>query len=245
MASGSLSFQSTSAEIAIHLKSMGSKMALADMKRVGIRTDTAIGVSNWDLRRVAKQVGRDHSRALELWKSGVRDARVLAIYTAVPRQLTVEQARRWAEGFDSWEIVDAAADLFVEAGLDQLISELAADGREFVGRTAFAMIAGMSVHRKKEPDATLLGWLPLIERHSSDGRNYIMKAVNWALRNIGKRNLICHGPALALAEKLAASGEKTTRWIGKNAVRELTSEKTLDRMRRRGSNAGGARKAEK
>ncbi|CAM5772744.1 DNA alkylation repair protein [Bosea minatitlanensis] len=169
--------------------------------------------------------------------------RVLAIYTADPRQLTPEEARRWADDFDSWEIVDTAADLFLEAGLDQLIPEFAEDDREFVRRTAFAMIAGMAVHRKTEPDATLLGLLRLIERHSGDGRNFVRKAVNWALRNIGKRNLDCHGPALALAERLAMSADKTARWIGKDAVRELTTEKTLERLRRKiGSIAGGGKK---
>ncbi|MCT4494475.1 DNA alkylation repair protein [Bosea minatitlanensis] len=192
---------------------------------------------------LAKKTGRDHGRALRLWKTGTRDVRVLAIYTADPRQLTPEEARRWADDFDSWEIVDTAADLFLEAGLDQLIPEFAEDDREFVRRTAFAMIAGMAVHRKTEPDATLLGLLRLIERHSGDGRNFVRKAVNWALRNIGKRNLDCHGPALALAERLAMSADKTARWIGKDAVRELTTEKTLERLRRKiGSIAGGGKK---
>ena len=231
----SLSSKSTADQIVVHLKGVGSEKALADMRRVGIRTDAAIGISNRDLQRIAKQAGCDHGRALELWKKGIRDGRVLAIYTADPQQLSLDEARRWADDFDSWEIVDTAADLFVEAGLDRLIPELAEDGREFVRRAAFAMIAGMAVHRKMEPDATLLGWLPLIERHSSDGRNFVRKAVNWALRNIGKRNLACHGPALALAEKLAASADKTARWVGKDAVRELTAEKTLVRLQRKNS----------
>lgn len=233
MASGSLTSQSTAGEIVAYLSSAGSEKALAEMQRVGIRTDTAFGISNPDLQRIAKQVGRNHGRAFELWATGIRDARVLAIYMADPRQVTLDEARRWSGDFDSWEIVDTAADLFVKAGLDHLIPEFAEDGREFVRRTAFAMIAGMAIHRKTEPDATLLGWLPLIERHASDERNFVRKAVNWALRNIGKRNLACHEPALALAEKLADSTDKTERWIGKDAVRELTAEKTLARLERK------------
>lgn len=233
MVSDSLSPTSSVEEVVAYLKSVGSEKALADMKRVGIRTVGAIGISNWDLQRIAKQVGRDHGRALDLWKTGIRDVRMLAIYTADPRQLTLYEARCWAGDFDSWEIVDTAADLLVEAGLDKLIAEFAEDDREFVRRTAFAMIAGMAVHRKTEPDAALLEWLPLIELYSNDGRNFVRKAVNWALRNIGKRNLVCHGPALALAEKLAESADKTTRWIGKDALRELTAEKTLERLRRK------------
>jgi len=92
------------------------------------------------------------------------------------------------------------------------------------------MIAGAAIHLKKEPDATILAWLPLIEAHSCDSRNFVRKAVNWALRNIGKRNRACHAPALVLAEVLAASPDKTARWIGKDAVRELTGEKLLARL---------------
>ena len=136
-----------------------------------------------------------------------------------------------AAEFDSWEIVDHAADLFVDAGhLDELVPEFAADEREFVRRTAFAMIAWGSVHLKKRPDADLIALLPLIEQHSGDPRNFVRKAVNWALRQIGKRSLVCHAPALALAETLAASQDKTARWIGKDAVKELTADKTLERL---------------
>lgn len=136
-----------------------------------------------------------------------------------------------ADDFNSWEIVDCAADLFVEARLDELISEFAADEREFVRRTAFAMISGAAVHRRKEPDAAILAWLPLIEAHSGDSRNFVRKAVSWALRSIGKRNRACHGPALKLAKLLAESPDKTARWIGKDAVRELAGEKLLARLR--------------
>jgi len=151
--------------------------------------------------------------------------------TSEPKRLTADEAKAFAEDFNSWEIVDTAADLFVEARLDALIESFAADEREFVRRTAFAMIAAMAVHRKKDPDETILVWLPLIEAHSTDDRNFVRKAVNWALRNIGKRSRGCHAPALMLAERLAASADKTARWIGKDAVRELTSEKILARLR--------------
>ena len=137
--------------------------------------------------------------------------------------------------FDSWEIVDHGADLFCDAGLAvELVPVFAADEREFVRRTGFAMMAWAAVHLKKEPDATYLGWLPLIERHAGDGRNFVKKAVNWALRQIGKRSLSLHAPALELAERLAASSDKTARWIGKDAVKELTDAKTLERLAKKG-----------
>lgn len=175
---------------------------------------------------------KDHARAVELWRSGIREARILAAYTADPKAMAVPEARRWAADCNSWEVVDTLAGLLVAARLEQvLIPECAADEREFVRRTAFAMTATAAVHLKNEPDATILAWLPLIEAHAGDGRNFVKKAVNWALRQVGKRSAGCHGPALAIAETLAASEDRTARWIGKDAVRELTSAQVRSRLR--------------
>ncbi|MGO6817384.1 DNA alkylation repair protein [Rhizobium brockwellii] len=222
---------SDAAELIAHLETLRSEENVAGMARFGIVTGRALGISNPDIRAVARLAGKDHVRAMQLWRSDIREARLLALYTAEPKRLTTKEAQNWADDFNSWEIVDCAADLFVEARLDELIWEFAADEREFVRRTAFAMIAGGAVHRKKEPDATILAWLPLIKAHSDDPRNFVRKAVNWALRNVGKRNLACHAPALALARALAESPDKTARWIGKDAARELAGEKLLARLR--------------
>lgn len=220
-------------EIVACMKTQRNDVNIAGMARYGIDTSTALGITTPQMKRLVRQVGRDHQRTLALWRTGLRDARMLAIMTADPKQLTESEARGWADDFNSWEVVDTAADLFVEARLDGLIAKFAADEREFVRRTAFAMIAGTAVHLKSEPDAILIGFLPLIETHAKDPRNFVRKAVNWALRNIGKRNLTCYQPALALAERLAASEDKTARWIGKDAVRELTDPKTFDRVSRK------------
>lgn len=234
-AAAGLSPASSADEIVAHLKSLRSAENVAGMARFGIRTETALGIFNPDMQKIAKLVRRDHARAQALWRTGIREARMLALYTADPRRLTTDEARRWVDDFNSWEIVDTAADLFVEARLDAvLVPEFAADEREFVRRTAFAMIASIAFYRRDEPDSAATAWLPLIERHATDGRNFVKKAVNWALRNIGKRNMACHAPALALAEKLAASDDRTARWIGKDALRELTSEKMLARLARKG-----------
>lgn len=220
------------AEIVEHLRGLRSAENIAGMGRFGIATGTALGISNPDMQKIARTVGRNHARAFELWATNIREARMLAIYTFDPKALTADEAQHLADDFNSWEIVDAAADLFVEARLERvLVPEFAADGREFVRRTAFAMIAGAAMHLKAEPDSTLLAFLPLIESHAGDPRNFVKKAVNWALRNIGKRNRSCHGLALALAEKLAQSTEKTARWIGRDAAKELTSEKILARLK--------------
>ncbi len=217
-----------------HLKSLASAHNVAGMARYGIATSNALGVSNAVLRPLARKLKRNHQRALDLWASGIREARVLALFSDDPKQVTAAQARAMAAEFNSWEIVDHSADLFCDAGLaDELIPEFAADDREFVRRAAFAMMAWGSVHLKKRPDADILAWLTLIEEHATDDRNFVRKAVNWALRQIGKRSLACHGPALALAEKLAASDNRTARWIGKDAVKELSAEKTLERLNRK------------
>ncbi|WP_113457086.1 DNA alkylation repair protein [Rhizobium cremeum] len=219
-------------EIVAHLETLRNETNIEGMSRFGIATETALGISNPDLQKLAKTIGRDHRRALELWQTGLREARMLAIYTADPKIMTKPEVMAWAADFASWEIVDAAADLLTETPYwRELILEFAGDHREFVRRAAFSMIAGATVHNKNEPDAAIIAFLPLIERHAGDDRNFVKKAVNWALRNIGKRNGTCHAPALALAEKLAASEDRTARWIGKNALRELTSDKILARLK--------------
>lgn len=221
----------TMPDILAWLEASGSVDNIAGMARFGINTDKAFGIGNAALRPFGKTLGRNHERSVALWQTGFREARLLALFTDEPKRLSPARACEMADDFNSWEIVDHASDLFVEAGhLDKLVPVFAADQREFVRRTAFAMIAYGSVHLKKRDDADFIGLLPLIEQYSADPRNFVKKAVNWALRNIGKRSRACHAPALALAEKLAASPDKTTRWIGKDAVRELTSEKIRQRL---------------
>lgn len=218
-------------DILAWLEANGSAENIAGMSRFGINTEKAFGVGNAVLRPFGKTLGHNHERALELWQTGLREARLLAFFTEEPDRVSPTQARDMAGDFSSWEIVDHASDLFVDAGhLDELVPEFAADEREFVRRTAFAMLAWGAVHLKKRDDADFIAFLPLIECYADDPRNFVRKAVNWALRQIGKRNLTCHGPALALAEKLSTSDNKTMRWIGKDAVRELTDDKIRQRL---------------
>lgn len=218
-------------DIIAFLETLRDPRNIEGMARYGIVTDRALGISNAVLRPLARRLGRNHERAEALWQTGIREARLIAAFTEEPKKVTAEQARRWAADFNSWEIVDTVSDLFAEARLqDVLIPEFAADEREFVRRTAFAMMAWSAVHMKKAPDATMIDWLPLIERHACDPRNFVRKAVNWALRQIGKRSAACHAPALALAEKLAASDDRTARWIGRDAAKELSDEKVRARI---------------
>lgn len=215
-------------DILTWLEEHGSAENRAGMARFAISTQKAFGVGNTMLRPFARTLGRNHVRAQELWQTGWREAQLLALFTEEPMRVSPSQAWQMVEEFNSWEIVDHAADLFVDAGhLETLVPEFAADEREFIRRTAFAMIAWGAVHLKKRDDADFIALLPLIEAHATDPRNFVKKAVNWALRQIGKRSLPCHGPALALAEKLANSDDKTARWIGKNAFKELSDPKRI------------------
>lgn len=225
----------TAEEIVAHLKSLGSEENRAGMARFGIATETALGVGHTHLNPIARRVKINQRRAEELWRTGYREARILAGLTGDPKTITIEQCRLWAGDFDSWDVVDGVSALFVDTPFwRDLIEEFAEDEREFVRRAAFAMLAYSAVHLKKEPDATFAGYLPLIERHAADGRNFVKKAINWALRQIGKRSMTLHGPALALAHKLAASDDKAARWTGKDAVRELTDAKVLQRLALKG-----------
>lgn len=226
-----LSPLSSAEEIIAYLRAIGSEQNLAGMARFGISTATALGISNAVLDPVARRVKRNHDRSLKLWQSGIREARLLAAFTDEPQKVTVEQCRLWAGDLVSWEVVDTVSYLFAMTPFwRERVEEFAEDEREFVRRTAFSMLACAAVHLKKEPDATFTSYLPLIELHAVDDRNFVRKAVNWALRQIGKRSMELHAPALGLAQKLAASNDKTARWIGKDAVKELTAAKTLERL---------------
>jgi 3-methyladenine DNA glycosylase AlkD len=232
MSLGLLTKDASVQDILSWLAARRSEINIGGMARFGIRTDKAFGVSNTELRFLARHIGRSHERAQSLWQTGWREARLLASFTEEKKQVTLEQARRWAGDFDSWEIVDGVSDLFVDAGLGEtLIPEFASDEGEFVRRTAFAMIVWTSVHLKKMPDSEINALLPLIEQHAADPRNFVRKAVNWALRSIGKRSITCHAKAMTVAQKLAFSEDKTARWIGSDAMRELTDPKTLNRLK--------------
>ncbi|WP_095091527.1 DNA alkylation repair protein [Mesorhizobium sophorae] len=226
-----LSPQSSADEIVAHLRSIGSEENRLGMLRYGIKIERALGISHGMQRQIARKIKRNHERAFALWQTGIIEAQFIASVTADPKRFSAADARQWASSFDSWDIVDGVSDLFVDTDAwKELIGEFAADEREFVRRTAFAMMAWSVVHRKKEPEATFLAFLPIIEAHATDGRNFVKKGVNWALRSIGKRSMDMHGAALAVAERLAQSTDKTARWIGKDAVKELSDARTLERL---------------
>jgi 3-methyladenine DNA glycosylase AlkD len=214
------------------IRALGSEKTLAGMARYGINTERAFGVSMAALAPIAKRHKRDHALAVALWKTGWHEARILAVLVDDAKAVTSEQMDRWVADFDSWDLCDQACmKLFARTPfVAGKVAAWAGDEREFVRRAAFALIAGYTVHAKKAPGAAYIAFLPIIETHATDPRNYVRKAVNWALRQIGKRSLALHGPALALAERLAASEDRTARWIGRDAVKELSDPARIARL---------------
>jgi 3-methyladenine DNA glycosylase AlkD len=230
------------------LEPLGSEEARAGMARYGIRTEHAFGVSVYELRRVAKGLGRDHELALVLWESGNHEGRLLASMVDDPAAVTEAQMEAWAAEFDSWDVCDqVTSNLFDKTPFAyDKVREWSAAPDEWVKRAAFATAAALAVQDKKAADEPFVGILELCRREAGDDRNYVKKAVNWALRNIGKRNLRLHAAAVATAEAILAEAEaraaadrkdpaaRSGRWIARDALRELRAEKTLERVRRRG-----------
>jgi 3-methyladenine DNA glycosylase AlkD len=182
------------------------------------------GVSVSDLRAYAKTLGRDHALALALWKTGWYEARMLAAFVDEPDRVTPAQMDRWARDFDNWAVCDHNCfHLFDKTPHAYTkVTAWARSTDEFVKRAAFALIASLALHDKKADDAKFVKFLPLIERAATDERNFVKKGVSWALRGIGHRNAPMRAAALDLARRLAASDDATARWVGKDAIRDLS-----------------------
>lgn len=209
------------------LERRGSKRNRDGMARYGIVAPKVFGVSVATIRAYAKTLGRDHALAAALWKTGWYEARMLAVFVDEPAKVTPAQMDRWARDFDNWAICDTACfHLFDKTPhAYRKVTIWAARRDEFVRRAAFALLASLALHDKKAPDASFAKLLPLIERASTDGRNFVRKGVSWALRGIGHRNPRMKAAALTVARRLATSSEAAKRWVGKDAVRDLTRRK--------------------
>jgi 3-methyladenine DNA glycosylase AlkD len=232
-------------EILERLRGMRDPVNVAGMARFGIRPALVYGVPMPAIRSLAKEVGRNHALALSLWRTGVHEARVLAALIADAKQFTEDEAEEWARGFDSWAVCDSAclAVLWKTPFSWRKVREWSRRKPEFERRAAFALLAALAVHDKKASDKQFEAALRIIARAANDERNFVKKAVNWALRQVGKRSAALHGPALKTAEQLAASESRAARWIGLDALRELRSAAVAERLRtkaRRGSEAVAA-----
>lgn len=222
----------TTSQILDLLKSLANPENVAGMAKFGINPENTYGISIPTLRKIAKQCGKDHQMAQELWASGIHEARILACFIDDPRQVSEAQMDQWAADFDSWDVCDqCCGNLFDRTPFAyEKAEEWSQAEEEFVKRAAFALMAYLAVHDKKAPDSKFEAFFPVIVRESGDERNYVKKAVNWALRQIGKRNQRLNDLAIKTAEKIADSETKAARWIAADALRELRSDKVQDRL---------------
>lgn len=230
--------------ILVWLRRRGTARNRAGMARFAIRSEKAFGVSMATMRPLVKRLGRDHDLALALWKTGWLEARILAGFIDEPSRVTSLQMDRWRQDFDNWAVCDSTC-IHLFCRTPHAWGKVARWSRrrdEFGKRAGFALLAALAVHDKTAPDLAFERGLVLVEASAHDGRNFVKKAVNWALRQIGKRNRRLNAAAISVARRLAARSEAGPRWIGKDALRELTSEAVVRRLASRGAgaSAGGA-----
>jgi 3-methyladenine DNA glycosylase AlkD len=225
----------TAAEIIGSLKRLADPKNVEGMARYGINTDTAFGVPVPRLRAIAKEIGKDHALAAELWRSGIHEARIIAPLIEDPARVSERQADRWVRQFYSWDICDLCCNNLLRKtpfAHDKAL-EWSAGEREFVRRAGYVMMAVLAVHDKAAADSVFAEYLRVIAAGATDERNMVRKAVNWALRQIGKRNLALNAEAIATAKRIAENDSKAARWVASDALRELTSEKVQERLRAR------------
>lgn len=224
----------SAADILDQLKAKANPDNLEGMARFGMAVDRRLGVSVPEMRRIAKQIGKGHELAVELLKTGIAEAKIVASMIAVPEKLTANDMDAWVKDIDSWDVCDQICmNLFEKAPLArQKIMEWSEREEEFVKRAAFALIACLAWHDKQAGDHEFIDFLSVIKRGATDERNYVKKAVNWALRNIGKRNLRLNEAAIKAAKEIQLIDSKAARWIAADAIRELEGERAQKRLQK-------------
>ena len=220
-------------DVVAELRTAADPTRLPGMARVGINVERAIGVSIPNLRKLGRRLGPDHRLALDLWTTGIHEARILASMVDDPAEVARDQMETWAEDLDSWDLCDqVVGNLFDRTPFARRAARAwTARDEEFVKRAGFTLIATRAVHDPTAPDRTFTAWFPTIRRGAVDDRNYVKKAVSWSLRQIGKRNLALNAAAIAQAEVLVASTTTSARWVGRDALRELQLDETQRRLR--------------
>lgn len=219
-------------EIIRRLEALVKPDALEGMAPYGLGTERAYGVSIPNLRALAKEIGKDHALAQRLWEAGYRETRILACMVDRPREVTEEQMERWTADFADWEVCDQCCmNLWDKTPFAcQKAVEWAGRDEEFVKRAGFALMARLAWVDKKASNEKIAAFLPIIEREADDDRNYVKKAVNWALRQIGKRNLALNRKAIETAERIQQTDSAAARWVAADALRELTGEAVQKRL---------------
>jgi len=221
------------AEVISKLRLLANPRNVAGMARFGINPHKTLGISIPHLRALAKKTGENHSLARQLWASGIHEARILAAMVDEPGKVTERQMDKWARDFDSWDVCDGACmNLFDRLDCaSKKAMQWSKRREEFVKRGGFALMACLAWHRGDAKDKEFTKFLPIIKRESTDNRNYVRKAVNWALRQIGKRNLYLNKQAVATAREIQKIDSGAARWIASDAIRELTSRAVQKRLR--------------
>ena len=214
----------TAASLLAQLERKGSKKGVEGMARFGIVARKAFGVSVGDIRALAKKIGRDHELAAKVWSSGIQEGRMLAVFIDDPARVTGRQMDAWARDFENWADCDTACfHLFDKTPLAwKKIEQWSSKKEEFVKRAAFALLASVALHDKESSDEPFLRSMKLIERGAKDDRNFVKKGVSWALRGIGHRNARCREAAMTVARRLSRSDDAPSRWVGKDALRDLS-----------------------
>ena len=222
-------------EILQKLKAKARPDQLEGMARYAIVGEGRLGVSVPEMRKIAKDSGKNHELALELWKTGIPDARIVAGMVGEPDKLTEKQMEDWVKDFDSWDVCDQVCmNLFDRSPLVvKKIHDWADREEEFVKRAAFALIASLAIHDKKAEDEKFINLFPVIKDGATDERNFVKKAVNWALRNVGKKNPALNKAAVKLAQEIKELDTKPARWIANDALRELESAAVQQRLRKK------------
>lgn len=203
------------------------------MERYGINTDNALGISIYKLRALIKKIPKNHGLSIELWNSGIHEARILASMVDLPGEVTEAQMESWVKDFDSWDVCDlVCSNLFDKTKFAyKKAFEWSSRYEEYIKRAGFVMMAALSVHDKKADNSKFTQFFPIIIRESTDKRKYVIKAVNWALRQIGKRNNALNKQAMETANKIKKIESGAARWIAADAIRELKSEKVQKRTK--------------
>ena len=227
----------TCAAILAELRKLGEKRNVEGMARFGIVAKSVYGVSKPKLDILARRIGKDHNLALELWESGVHDAKILAGMIDEPTKVTAAQMNRWVRDFDNWDTCDGTCChlfVFADAAWDRAMEWTKRSG-EFQKRAGFALIAYLAYRDKQATDTLFRKTLPILLREAHDERNFVRKAINWALRNIGKRNLALNRTTIQTAEKIKKLDSRAARWIAADALRELKSDAVQSRLRQKKS----------
>ena len=218
------------------LRRNGKRRNVEGMARFGIRAKRVFGVSKPKLAEIVRSIGKNHELGLRLWETGIHDARLLGMLISEPGRVHAQLMESWARDFDNWDVCDGTCChlfAFAKPAWSKAYAWTARRG-EFQKRAGFALAAYLAVHDKKAPDEKFRKMLQLIERQAWDERNFVRKAVNWALRNIGKRNLRLNRGAIACAERIREQDTRAARWIANDALRELKSSAVRERLKRRG-----------